>query len=1384
MSRNFTIRGWSLVLVLALGQGAWAADFFVDGFAGNDGNAGTVASPKQTITNALATANTNGTADRIFVVGVQANGTTQVAYAGFNITRDTNNSVQLFGGFKTGTSFAGNPAAGTEIVLPRITSAVTVTGGKTTEFTAFQFGSTVTATEESAADTTTSLKFTDCRLEGAVLLDGVNGATLTGCTFERNAARLTIEESANNPSRTIALSSCVFNRITAAANLITINGTQALPTAAVSFGTCTFGTATGTGTVSSSGTTVTGVGTRFLRELAVGDPIVAGGQTKTIATITDNTSLTTTVAFSPVLAAGSAFTLAGALGSTNRVLDVGAGGDTIGEVRAVSLTGCSFLDNSKTDLIEVDRAAGFSVTNSVFSANTGAGQLVEVNDSIGVSFVGNTVIGSTSTSATNPLLDFDNCPRLEVRGLTATDNDASPITFTLDLTPTVLQVTNCPLSVIRSNTFANNAGPGIVWSTFSGGGAASGDAGSGWILNNVITGNNAAGASVTVGNAQFVYVQNNTIVENGNGGLALAAGGAYRAVVQNNILAFNGLPNNPGQGGLMTDPGSLMRSSVEFNLFWQNLGANLLLTRAGHQKGYDTLTEMQSARHFNVARNLVEPPGFVNYNGFVGGIADLRLLSASKAKGAGNPAVNAGANGGTADLGFEGGPADTALTAPPGHTIVGRPLPHAEVGFSHYGTTTTAAVTVQGGAGGAGPKAWKINGTGLSPILGENSAVPNVGSLAVPTVTLAADPEWILNETWTLTFNGTDTRNDQDTFTVTDSQGGILTAGATATAVLEAPGIILSGTTATSAASFDSDVNGAGSPTVGSTAGRAFVAQFANGSNATRPSLFQVTDVATTSAAREGDELHVVTRRGSVAAPGSTINATTGYNWTQTSGANLNLTATGGPSTLTVPVGAAAGIYEFTLTVKDSGGFTSSVPAKFAVGVHAPVTIDIVATGTTTSFATIDEATDVAQVGSTITIPEGIYEVPATAFRQVFLGGMAGIQFKGAGATKSVLLQEKTSASATGATVETIACNDLVFEGLGFRSANINAPDDAFDIDSTGTLTIKDCTVWGHRGAGTGIDADKSVVTVTGTTLTELNLAATVRDGHYTFKDGTVKDSSGGLVLAALGQGPVSNTFTAQGNTVDNVHGGDGISATSSDRSVLILNNVVRYSGDDGIEATVTGTTAGTEIRSNTVHHNLGDGVDLDANGSVRKNTLAHNGLTSSATTTGGDGLFVGVTTATNGTLDVRDNALAFNSNFGLRKATGSSASVVLDFNVIFGNQAGPYFGLSPNGSGTSRGDVFPGDHAIFRDPLFANPDADDYTPLAGSPLVGGASDGSTIGVVQAAVAAAGGGGGRGGGGGLGCQAGPSRAAPGALAPPAVLLALLVLARRRRAESC
>ena len=73
------------------------------------------------------------------------------------------------------------------------------------------------------------------------------------------------------------------------------------------------------GTVSSSSTTVTGTNTTFTKTFAVGDLLYSNGQASTVSAIASDTSLTTTLAFSPVLASGSAYTRIGSIFNAGNV---------------------------------------------------------------------------------------------------------------------------------------------------------------------------------------------------------------------------------------------------------------------------------------------------------------------------------------------------------------------------------------------------------------------------------------------------------------------------------------------------------------------------------------------------------------------------------------------------------------------------------------------------------------------------------------------------------------------------------------------------------------------------------------------------------------------------------------------------------------------------------------------------------------------------------------------------------------------------------------------------------------------------------------------------------------------------------------------------------
>ncbi len=109
---------------------------------------------------------------------------------------------------------------------------------------------------------------------------------------------------------TLASSTTALNFASGLFNLDTTNTRIGFGTAAPSaaFHYVAPASVTGTGTISSSGTTVTGSSSAFNTQLAIGDTITASGQTRIITAIASATSLTTDTAFSPVISAGTSFT--------------------------------------------------------------------------------------------------------------------------------------------------------------------------------------------------------------------------------------------------------------------------------------------------------------------------------------------------------------------------------------------------------------------------------------------------------------------------------------------------------------------------------------------------------------------------------------------------------------------------------------------------------------------------------------------------------------------------------------------------------------------------------------------------------------------------------------------------------------------------------------------------------------------------------------------------------------------------------------------------------------------------------------------------------------------------------------------------------------------
>ncbi len=182
--------------------------------------------------------------------------------------------------------------------------------------------------------------------------------------------------------------------------------------------------ATGTGTISSVGTTVTGVGTAFTTQISVGSTITASGQTRTVASITSNTILDTDTAFSPAIAGGTSFTFINTLLTLDSRNTLSAG-----QYSTFTFNG---LNNTLASSASADYTT-LTVTPPIITLS-GSTQVLSVMDSI---FFGRPTIASiaqgitdaaTFTVAGPPLLTagvMTNAYAVKVNSLT-TNGGATP----------------------------------------------------------------------------------------------------------------------------------------------------------------------------------------------------------------------------------------------------------------------------------------------------------------------------------------------------------------------------------------------------------------------------------------------------------------------------------------------------------------------------------------------------------------------------------------------------------------------------------------------------------------------------------------------------------------------------------------------------------------------------------------------------------------------------------------------------------------------------------------------------------------------------------------------------------------------------------------------
>jgi hypothetical protein len=149
----------------------------------------------------------------------------------------------------------------------------------------------------------------------------------------------------------------------------------------------------GTGTITTSGTTVNGVSTLFTTELAVGDTIVVSGQVRVVATITSNILLTVTVAFSPDIASPTAFTI----GKVTSI-DLGSVQYVIKQYTIISITGhtkARFINPHVNGTIIFLKSSGdMTLTSSVVP-------MLDASGCGGAGGVGGTVAGTQSGSSGN-----------------------------------------------------------------------------------------------------------------------------------------------------------------------------------------------------------------------------------------------------------------------------------------------------------------------------------------------------------------------------------------------------------------------------------------------------------------------------------------------------------------------------------------------------------------------------------------------------------------------------------------------------------------------------------------------------------------------------------------------------------------------------------------------------------------------------------------------------------------------------------------------------------------------------------------------------------------------------------------------------------------------
>jgi len=230
-----------------------------------------------------------------------------------------------------------------------------------------------------------------------------------------------------------------------------------------------------------------------------------------------------------------------------------------------------------------------------------------------------------------------------------------------------------------------------------------------------------------------------------------------------------------------------------------------------------------------------------------------------------------------------------------------------------------------------------------------------------------------------------------------------------------------------------------------------------------------------------------------------------------------------------------------------------------------------------------------------------------------------------------------------------------------------------------------------------------------------------------TVADGAAGQSTDGLVF----YGGLDASLVA-GNTVTNTLGAQsGLVFYGSAHAVQVYDNRLFDDTAGGILFNPR-ASSGVDAAGTTVSYNVVAGgaagvalTNLNPAPALDHNTLAGN-VSAPSVYLPDAGYVSGGLLLDHAAPRVTNSLIAGNSN-GVYDAPNAGDTPILAANDVFSNTAGNYVNVSdPTGT---RGN-------ISADPLFTNPAANDFTPRAGSPALGAATDGTDMGALQRTPAA------------------------------------------------